>query len=236
MLREELLKRSPIRIFENSIHGGLGRGNLGVFMGRKGSGKTACLVHVSIDKMLRDQNVLHVSFSEDPRHIENWYEQVFREIAKSYKLEDVLDDHDQVIRHRMILRFRQKDISLDHVRESIRQLCEGAAFCPKILIVDGFSFYEASEKDFAFWKQLAHEMDAAIWFSATLHRENLQLDERGIPTPLNTFTDVFSVIIRLEPTQDYIALKLLKDHDAEDLERLKLKLDLKTLLISNHRV
>ena len=30
MLKEEIIKRSPIRILEKSIHGGLGKGNLGV--------------------------------------------------------------------------------------------------------------------------------------------------------------------------------------------------------------
>jgi hypothetical protein len=236
MLKEELIKRSPIRIFEQSIHGGLGKGNLGVFTARKGVGKTACLVHVSIDKLLRDQRVLHISFAEDPHHIETWYEQVFREIARSYKLENVLDNHDQIIRNRMILRFKQADVTLDHVEKSIGHLCEGAGFCPEILIVDGFSFYEATQDDFLFWKHLAEKLDAAIWFSATLHRDNLQPDERGIPAPVNRFYNIFSVIIRLEPVHDHIGLMLLKDHDSDDLERLKLKLDPKTLLIANHRV
>ena len=236
MLRQELIKRSPIRVFENSIHGGLGKGNLGVFAGRKGSGKTACLVHVCIDKMLRDQKVLHVSFAEDPKHIENWYEHVFREVAQAYKLENVLDNHEQIIHNRMILHFRQKDVALDHVKNSIEGLCEGAPFCPDILIIDGFSFYEASEEDLSFWKTFAKKRDFTIWFSATLHRDSLEIDERGIPAPVNRFYDQLSVIIQLEPAHDHIDLTLLKDHDETDLEKLKLKLDPKTLLISNHRV
>lgn len=236
MLRSELIKRSPIRVLEKSIHGGLGKGNLGVFTARKGVGKTACLVHVSIDKLLRDQKVLHISFSGDPKHIESWYDGVFNEVADHYKLDNVIDNHDQVIKNRMILHFRQTDVTLDHVKNSIVQLCQGADFCPEIIIVDGFSFYEHGNDDFLFWKNLATEKDAAIWFSATLHRDNLKLDDKGVPAPVNQFADLFSVIIMLEPTHDLIDLKLLKDHDETDLETLKLKLDPKTLLIANHRV
>ncbi len=236
MLRNELIQKSPIRVLEKSINGGLGKGNIGVFTARKGVGKTACLVHVSIDKLLRDQKVLHISFAEDPKHIESWYEGVFREVAQQYKLENVIDDHDQVVKNRMILHFKQADVTLDHVRNSIDQLCKGADFCPEIIIVDGFSFDEHSIEDFRFWKDLATEKDAAIWFSATLHRDNLSLDEKGIPAPVNEFEDLFSVIIMLEPTHELIDLKLLKDHDSDSLERLKLKLDSKTMLIANHRV
>jgi len=236
MLRKELIERSPIRILETSIHGGLGKGNLGVFTARKGVGKTACLVHVSIDKLLRDKKVLHISFAENPHHIESWYEQVFREVADHYKLDNVIDNHGHVIQNRMLLHFKQTDVSLDHVKKSIKQFCQGMDFCPEIMIIDGFSFYTASQADFDFWKQMASDMDVAIWFSATLHRDNLQLDERGIPAPVNQYFDIFSVIIMLNPLHDYIALKLLKDHDSDDLEKLKLKLDPKTMLIAKHRI
>jgi len=231
MLKKELKERSPIRIFEKSIHGGLGKGNLGVFTARKGVGKTACLVHVSIDKLLRHQKVLHISFTEDPHHIENWYEQVFSEIAHAFKLENVLDDHDQITHNRRILHFRQADVTLEHVAQSIDQLCRSTDFCPEIVIVDGFSFYDHSEKDFLHWKKLAEDLDAAIWFSATLHRENLQFDAHGVPYPVNRFPHLFAVIIMLEPSNEVINLKLLKDHDAIDLEKIALKLDPNTMLM-----
>ena len=43
----ELIKKSPIRVFEESIDGGLGRGNLGVLASRHGVGKTACMANHS---------------------------------------------------------------------------------------------------------------------------------------------------------------------------------------------
>ena len=46
MLLKELTERSPMRVFENSIHGGLGQGNLGVVVARHGMGKTAFQVDI----------------------------------------------------------------------------------------------------------------------------------------------------------------------------------------------
>jgi len=84
--------------------------------------------------------------------------------------------------------------------------------------------------------QFAESRKVEIWFSATLHRENLQLDEHGVPAPVNNFYDIFSVIIMLNPKQDHVDFNLLKAHDATNLDKLRLKLDPRTLLIANHRV
>ena len=119
MLRDELIKRSPIRIFEKTIHGGIGKGNLGVFTGRKGVGKTACLVHLAVDKLLMKKKVLHISFSEDPHHIEKWYDQTFQEIAQAYKLENVLNNHDQIISNRLIMNYTPDYTNLEKNIKSI---------------------------------------------------------------------------------------------------------------------
>ena len=236
MLKNELVKHSPIRVLEQSIHGGVGKGNLGVFTARKGVGKTACLAHVAIDKLLRDQLVLHISFADQPHHIEQWYRQVFQEVAAHYKLDNLSDVYDEIARHRFIVHFKQKNVTFDQIKNSINQIETGADFNPEVMIVDGFSFEDASEEDFIAWKNFAEEQQVSIWFSATLHRDNLQFDKKGVPAPVNHFADIFSVIIMLNPAHNYIDMQLLKDHDSNDLEKLRLKLDPKTLLISNHRV
>ena len=60
MDRKQINDQSPLRILEQSSHGGLGRGNLGVVMARAGVGKTAFLVHIALDTLLRDRKVFHV--------------------------------------------------------------------------------------------------------------------------------------------------------------------------------
>jgi hypothetical protein len=236
MLKKELVKRSPIRILEKSIHGGLGKGNLGVFAARKGVGKTACLAHVAIDQLFLNRKVLHVSFADNPHHIENWYRQVFHEVASTYRLDDAFDIYDEIKLNRLIIHFKQADVPFEQVQKNVDQITGGSVFKPSAWIVDGYSFYEAKPEEFAKWKRFAEDRGIEMWFSATLHKENMELDERGIPFPVSRFFDFFSVIIMLNPVQDYIHLQLLKDHDSKDLEKLRLKLDPKTLLISNHRI
>ena len=53
MYRKELNERNPLRLFEHSIHGGLGRGNVGVVVARHGIGKTAFLVGIALDEAMR---------------------------------------------------------------------------------------------------------------------------------------------------------------------------------------
>ena len=235
MLRKELVKKSPIRVLEKSIHGGLGKGNLGVFTASEGVGKTACLIHVALDRLLRGKRVIHISFADDPHHIENWYTQVFREVASAYRLENTFEVYDQLLKLRLILHFKQPDIPIQHIDEQIA-LFSNKTENAKLVILDGFNFDKAKSEDLVKWKQFAEEKNVELWFSATLHRENLQLDSRGVPAPVNMFYNFFSVIIMMKPAKDHIELKLLKDHDSADLEKLRIKLDPHTLLLLNYRV
>ncbi|MFC1568791.1 hypothetical protein ACFL4L_01025 [bacterium] len=236
MLKDELIKRSPVRVLENSIHGGLGVGNLGVVTARKGVGKTACLAHLAIDKMMRGQKVLHISFTDDPHHVDNWYRQLFDELTNQYKLDNAYDVFDEIKHNRLIINFKYQDVTFDHIRNMINEIEGGSDFKPDIIIVDRHDFEQLSLETLSGWKEFAKNQEAAIWFAAVLHRENLQLDEQGIPFPVNRFTDIFSVVIMLEPKHDYIDMKLLKDHDSNEFKKLQLKLDPHTMLISNHRV
>jgi hypothetical protein len=235
MLKEELIQRSPVRLLEKTIHGGLGHGNLGVVTARKGVGKTACLAHLALDQMMRGLNVLHISFSDDPQHVENWYRQLFDDLAGQYKLKNSFDVFDEIKHHRLIIHFKN-EVTFDHIRQMINEIEGGSHFQPDTIIVDGRDFYQYTLESLSGWKEFAKNQNASIWFAAVLHRDDLQLDHEGIPAPVNQFKELFSVIIMLEPSHEFIDLKLLKDHDSTDLSKLRLKLDPHTLLISNHRI
>ena len=61
---KQLNSVSPLRVFEDSINGGLGKGNLGVIVSKKGVGKTACLVHIATDKLFKGEYVPKFEFIE----------------------------------------------------------------------------------------------------------------------------------------------------------------------------
>ena len=49
MYREFLSARSPLRLLEQGLHGGLGKGNIGVVLAGPGVGKSSFLVGVALD-------------------------------------------------------------------------------------------------------------------------------------------------------------------------------------------
>ena len=185
MIRNELVKRSPLRILENSIHGGLAKGHIGVIAAPKGVGKTACLVHIATDQLLEGKHVIHVSFASDTKHIITWYEDIFEEIAKRNNLDSATDVHDEIIRNRVIMNFRQDRVSAVQMLKSVRSMIKDANFNADVVIIDGYDFAKSDAREIAGFKQFAEETGLAIWFSvATLKEE--AMSENKIPGFLNS--------------------------------------------------
>ena len=61
MYRKFVNARSPLRLLEKGLQGGLGIGNIGVLVAGHGVGKTPFLVGVALDELLRQGTVLHVA-------------------------------------------------------------------------------------------------------------------------------------------------------------------------------
>ena len=183
MIKKELISRSPLRILEQSTHGGVGKGNIGVIAARKGVGKTACLVHIATDQLFQGKHVIHISFANDTSHIVSWYEDIFEEIARRYKLDCTMDVHDDIIRHRVIMNFRQDGVSVEQIQKSIRSMVKDGNFSADLIVIDGYDFNRVSVAEFSAFKVLAEELGIEIWFSATLHRDSSY--KNGIPTSVS---------------------------------------------------
>ena len=74
MYRTEVDERSPLRVFDRSVHGGLGPGNLGVVLARAGVGKTPFLAQIGLGELLADRKVLHVSASTSVAEVRQCYD------------------------------------------------------------------------------------------------------------------------------------------------------------------
>jgi hypothetical protein len=232
MIKQELNERSPLRILEHSTHGGLGNGNLGAIAARRGVGKTACLVHIATDKLLRGKQVIHVSFATNPSHIVDWYEDIFREIADKFGLDSVMAAHDEMIRHRIIMNFDQEGIRLPQVIGRLRAMIQDGHFTADSIVVDAYDFSKVSMDELKMVREFAAEQGLEIWFSVSLGYEKPQYDAAGIPRLLKDLIEAFSIMICLRPEEKHIHLQLVKDHDAAPPEDLHLKLDPKSLLIA----
>jgi hypothetical protein len=233
MVKEQLIKQSPLRILDTSINGGLGKGNIGVIAARKGIGKTACLVHIATDQLFQGKHVIHVSFSDKTDHIVSWYEDIFREISKRRSLDNAMEVHDAIIRNRVIMNFNQHNISTEQVLDRIGTMIQNACFKADCITVDGYDFYSGTPNNFEKIKAFALSQGLQFWFSASLQDNTTAGENSLLPAVLQNYEGLTAVIIVLHLEDDSIRLKLIKDHDTAPAEDLHLTLDPGTLLISD---
>lgn len=232
MVRSELVKRSPLRILEKSLRGGVGKGNIGVLASRKGVGKTACLVQIATDKLLAGLHVIHVSFSARTDHIISWYEDIFKEIAGWKELESASVVHDEVTKNRVIMNFNQAGIHIEQVMASLSAMIGDGQFPADTVIFDGLDLSMGGEESLQAIKQFAEASGIEVWFSASLKGPEPLFDQYGTPNELLPFLDLIDVLVTMRFEGEHVRLQLVKDHENRRPNDLHLQLDPKTLLIA----
>jgi len=232
MLKEDLIAKSPVRVLEKGIEGGLKAGNIGVIASRKGIGKTSVLVQLGLDKLLQGKKIIHVSFTTHTSYVISWYENIFTEVARRRNLEHTTDVHDELVRNRVIMNFNQEGVTTGQICTSLRALIVDGGFHADAIITDGFDFARADPRHFAEIRAFAAEMNAEVWYSCTMLGEEPLVDKRNVPVMLRQFMDDISVLIVLEPKLDHVHFIVVKDHGRMNPEDLHIKLDAKTLLIA----
>jgi len=231
MVKEELIQRSPIRVFMNSIHGGLGPGEMGLIASPSGIGKTSVLVQIALDKLLQGKKVIHISFTQHTDYVLTWYKNIFNEFIRKKNLENEQDVKDDIVKNRVLMKFTQGGISGEQILKSIKAMIKDGAFNAEVLIIDGYDFSVAGESQIAAVKTFAAEMGISVWYSCTVKDEKFTYSKKVVPPVIGEYADLFAVIIVLDPKPDHITLNVFKDRDSGSLEHLALKLDPKTLLI-----
>ena len=230
MYTKELSERNPLRLFEHSIHGGLGPGNIGVVVARHGLGKTAFLVGIAIDDAIRGRKVLHVSLDKTVNHVREFYDEIFMDLARSAGLEDLATARLEMERHRLIHTYVGGTFTADKLRQSIQFLKEVAHFEPSCLILQGVAFDQTTPDRMEELRKLAAEFNVELWMTAATHR-GATADDRGIPEPLAKLESAISVIVQMTDDGGTVKLSLLKDHDNPNVAKLTLALDPSTMLL-----
>lgn len=234
MRRREINLRSPMRVLEASIHGGLEPGNIGVIIARHGVGKTAFLVGVALDDLLRGQKVLHVSLEHDSEKVRAFYDEIFMDLTHERGLEDVWKVRFELERNRRIHCYMDDTFHVDKLREALAFLREHGDFHPVAIMIDGYDFDGATAQDMRELRKTVGEVDAELWMTATTHRESI-MSEHGVPAPVAHLENEVDVILRMAHDTKAVHVSLLKDHDNPDVSDLKLALDPTTLLLVKER-
>lgn len=233
MDKSVMRSKSPLHILEESVNGGLDKGKVTVIASKKGVGKTACLVHIAIEKLIEDKQVLHVSFSKRTDYIISWYDDLFNELAAAKKIEGISELREELMRNRVIMSFAQKDAIIDQqILSSLSAMIGPGNFKADTLIIDGYNFEKATKADLELIKDFAKSMNIEVWISASLKSEDNIFDSNDFPVELETIKDDVDYIISLRFKDDSIQMKVVKDENGDVLNDVKLMLDPKTLLIA----
>jgi archaellum biogenesis ATPase FlaH len=245
MYRKEVNERSPMRVFEKSMHGGLGRGNVGLVAARPGMGKTPVLVQIALDDLLRDRRVLHISHEHAVDHVRAYYDEIFHDLAVTSRLADPEAVKLDVERHRLIFSLMTQSLnapmslrgghsSITKILETVDFARDVAHFEPDVIIIDGFDFVNATDDAVKELRELARQRDVELWFSG--YAAGLPAKQGELPGPLQTFAPFLDVVVYLQPERDVVRLRLLKDHDNADLADLHLRLDPHTMRVIDEDV
>lgn len=232
MTEKTMIERSPVRIFDRAIGGGLGAGNLGVVLSRPGVGKTGFLIGLAVDQLMQGKKVLYISTKESVEHIHNFFDQIFHAMAKSLEAKEVPQRQLKMERNRHILVYNRKQFSLEKLEKSAAFLNEAAGFVPDMVIMDGTPRFESTEEwEIEGMRRLAAEWNAEVWTSSNTHREGQEMDERNVPATVARFDSLIDVIVHLCPESSNIRVKITKEHGNEEIAQVQMELDPATMLL-----
>jgi len=211
MLKEDLIKKNPLRVLNPLSSESLPDHRMGLVMARAGLGKTAILVQIAMDSMLRGQKVLHVSVGEGLEKAKAWYEDVFKYIADGFQLENAAEVEGELMRNRMIMTFKESAFSRPKLEERLNDLVYQNIFRPDIVVVDGFDFAGSDYDSVMDLKEMMAAMNVQGWFSALRHRDDNRVSAAGVPAPCHEVDGIFDTVIILQPEHDSILLNIVKD-------------------------
>jgi hypothetical protein len=198
MLKKDLILRNPLRVMGYENDDILNAGEFGAVLARAGVGKTAFLVQLSLNALLRGKNVLHISLEDPVNKVSLWYQEVFNLIAGQYKVDQINQIWESLLPHRFIMTFKVEGFSVPKLKERLSDLMEQNIFSPQMMIVDGLPFDESVHSSLIEFKGLIKNHQMPAWFTIRTHRHD-DPGPDGIPMQLARLSDLFEIAIQLRP-------------------------------------
>ena len=242
MTRDDFLQKNPLRILNLDADGKAVDQRMGLVIARAGLGKTAILVQIALDSLLRGKRVVHVSIGQNLDKTRTRYDDVYNDISKAYDFENGVTIRDEIMRNRMIMTFNESVFSVPRLEERLNDLIVQDIFRPDGLVIDDFDFTAADKKNLSEVHELAKETGLHVWFSAVCHRDDPRISENGVPAPCHETDDLFDTIVLLQlesrktkaerpGNEKVIGLNILKDTIGGTDSSKILNLDPATLMI-----
>lgn len=229
MLKKDLILRNPLRLLGTEQETILPPGGFGAILARAGVGKTSLMVQLALNSLLSSRNVLHISMDDPVKKVSLWYDEVFRHIAEKYQLVQIDQLWEAILPHRFIMTFKVEGFSVPRLEERLTDLTEQGIFFPNMIIIDGLPFTEDDRGQLQDLKQLALKHSLHVWFSVRTHRHETT-ESDGVPASFTEVSDLFEVLVGLQPEGEEIHVRVLKGGSA-DRDHRGLRLDPSTMLI-----
>src|SRR5210317_1320544 len=134
MLKKDLILRNPLRVMGSENDDILNSGQFGAVLARAGVGKTAFLVQLSLNALLRGKNVLHISLEDPVNKVSLWYQEVFNLITEQNKVDQINQLWESLLPHRFIMTFRVEGFSVPKLEARLSDLMEQNIFSPQMII------------------------------------------------------------------------------------------------------
>lgn len=229
MLKQDLILRNPLRLLGHENDDIIGPGQFGAVLARAGVGKTALIVQIALNTMLRSKNVLHISLNEPVGKVNLWYQEVLGRLAQQYQVPHLDQLWDTIVPHRFIMTFQVEGFSAPKLEERLTDLTLQKIFSPDVLLIDGQPFDEDATATLNDLKALAAKLNLPMWFTITTHRHEAPAQD-GLPVQFSPVQDLFDVAIALQPTEETVHVTALKGCSLSEAQP-PLVLDPATMLI-----
>jgi len=229
MLKKDLILRNPLRLLGAETDDVLPPGGFGAVVARAGVGKTALMVQLALNSLLRDKNVLHISLDDPVGKVTLWYEEVFRSLADQYDNVQINRLRESILAHRFIMTFQVEGFSVPKLTERLTDLTEQGIFTPRMMLIDGLPFDDTVRPLLTELKNLARQQDLHVWLSVRTHRHE-DSGPGGVPTRLEKVGDLFEAALALQPEGKDIHVRALKG-GTENLNETQFFLDPSSMLI-----
>ncbi len=212
-----LHERSPLRLIREA-HPELESGQVAVIAAKAGVGKTALLVHVGLDALLRDVSVLHVSLRDTVEHVRAFYDEIFGASSRAGAVRDRTGALVAAERNRMIHSYRDRAFSTVHLQSNIRMLSEVAQFTPGLVLIDGLD--PSNAPDYAeSIANLAAQVGAPVWVTVRTASDG------AVPSEL---TAISALVLKLTPDASTVKIAVTSSQGSTTLPG---SLDAATMLV-----
>ena len=233
MYRKEVNDQSPLRILEQSIRGGLGKGNLGVLMAPAGVGKSACLVQIGLDDLMREKAVLHIAVGQTVEHVSAWYDALFDDLANLTDLADRGGVRESIARRRIIRTFAEGAFGPQPLEDALALSAKHLGLEPSAILVDGFKWGgPGCTAALEAIKATARRVGAELWMTAQTPRGYDLAQPRSITPPCDGCAQHIDVGLFLEPHGSHVKVRLVKDFDEASPPDVHLSLQTDTLRLA----